>query len=550
VFRLNRRSLLQDLIAGLTGAVAGAPQSMGFALIAGISPVYGLYSGFLATIIGSFTSSSTYLTIAPTNALSLVVFSTFADAKSFSIEQLFALTLLVGVFQLAFGLLRLGDLTRFVSNAVMTGFITGAGLLIILGQVANFTGYIWPDSITGTLPKFADWLLHVPQWNAATTGLGLFAVAVIWVMRRLKLKTVATLTAIVIVSGIVAIFGLGQVATVKDIAPIPPGLPSPVLPDFASLPALWIPGAAMAVLALVQSTGITQNIREPDGTAPEPNRDFIAQGLANIGSSFFQGMPSGGSLSRTAVNVNAGAQTRLANIFAGAFIGLTLLFLGRYIELVTLNALAAQLILAAASLIRPRLILVVWNVRMTARIAMVTTFISTLILPLEFSIYIGVVLSLVLYIYTSSQNIKIIQLEQMADGRFGERPLPEALPEHAPIIISVHGHLYFAAVRQLEKELPPPQSAQETVVILRLRNNVYLGSTGIQFLKRYAAQLQKQNGKLILAGISPAVREQLTSTGTIDILGEGNIFYAQNTILGATEDALIAAYRWLDSKHM
>lgn len=547
----DRKDLTSDALAGLTGAVAGAPQAMGFALIAGVNPIYGLYAAFISTIIGSLTSGSTFMTIAPTNALSLVVFSTLGDNGTVNIEKIVVLTLLVGVFQLGFGLLRMGDLTRFVSNAVMTGFIAGAGLLIVLGQLRHVNGFdpqvatFWPVQLAKSLPKFFDWLLHLAQSQPHTLIIGVVAILMIQTLHHSRFKNIATLVAIIITTFFVMLMGWSDVATVGA---VPVGLPLPSLPQRQYIVELAPAALAMAVLALVQSAALTQTVREPDGSIANANRDFAAQGLSNIVGGLFQGLPSGGSLSRTAVNVSAGAKTRWANIFSGIYIGLILIAFGGLIEKITLAALAGHLVVAAFSLIRPREIALVWRVNPSARAAMIATFLATLILPLQFSIYIGVFLSLGLYVYSSSENVKVVQLVRAENNHFREVDVPKSLPEHSITIISVHGHLYFAAVRQLEGCLPDPTTAHKTVVILRLRNNRYMGSTGIHLLERYAKQLRHHGGRLILSGVSPFVRDQLSRTRSLQFFGEDNIFLQSDTIFDATEHALEAAEMWLKTQ--
>jgi sulfate permease, SulP family len=548
-FMVKRKFIKDDIIAGLTGAVAGAPQAMGFALIAGVSPIYGLYAAIVSTIVGTLVSNSSLMTISPTNALSIVVFSALHNgSESFTIERLFVLTILIGVFQLAFGILRLGDLTQFVSNAVMTGFIAGAGLLIILGQLANFTGYGYSNNVTGVLPKFWDWLTHSPQWNLPTLGLGMIALAVMLIFWQLEFKQLAPLTAIIVASGLVEVLGWQDIRIVRDITTIPTGLPQPILPNFAYTFDLLPAALSMAIFALVQSVGVSQSAPESDEHTPDINRDFVAQGLANMVGGIFQGMPSGGSLSRTAVNVAAGAKSRLSNLLAGLFIAITVLTVGEYIEQVAIAALAALLIVIGASLIKLDQIRLVWQVNHSGRAVMVATFCATLFMPLEYSIYVGVILSLGLYVYTSSQSIEIVMLEQTDDHQFLEFPVPEKLPDRKPIILSIHGNLYFAAVNHLETLLPSVELCQSPVVIIRLRHNHYMGSTGIRLLERYSQQVQKHGGRLILTGVGADIYQQLERTGALQRLGEENVYYANGTILDTTTQALRSAYQWLQSR--
>lgn len=546
---LVNKDLQRDIVAGLTGAAAGAPQAMGFALIAGVSPVYGLYTAVVATIVGALTSNSTFLTIAPTNALALVVFSTLsADARGTGIDALFTLTLLIGIFQVAFGLFRLGSMTRFVSNAVMIGFITGAGLLIILGQLGNFTGYMRPDDVTGVLPRFSDWLAHADRWDLSTLSMGLVALGIILMLRHNRLKYTATLIAIGVTSLLVVVFNWDSVQVVRDIAPIPSGLPRPTLPAGTDIAGLLPAALSMAVLALVQSVGITQSVREQEDHPTNVDRDFVAQGVANLAASVFQGMPAGGSISRTAITISAGARTRFANVFTGLFIAAMLWLFSGLIEQIILPALAAQLIIAAVGLIKVRQIRLVWGTGWSARMAMTVTFASTLVLPLEYSIFVGVALCTFLYLYTSSMNLDAVCLEPTHDNGFREKPVPEHLPDFLPTIIEVHGQLYFAAVYQLEQILPEPQGSHGAVVILRLRHNSEMGSTCLRFLRRYAEALEHGGGRLMLSGVSEGLHDQLVRTGTLQDLGEDNIFPATDTLFDATKQALVSAQH-LASQH-
>ncbi len=543
----HRQILVKDLIAGATGAAVGAPQAMGFALIAGVSPIYGLYTAVVATIVGTLAGSSVYMTVAPTNALALVVGSTLLPFDQIGqIERLFVLTLLVGLFQLLFAALRMGSLTRFVSNAVMTGFITGAGLLIILGQIDNLTGTSSQGDMV--LLRFYNWLSNPHHIDLPTLFIGAATIIMIYSMQRLRrFRYMASLLALVVTSGLVWLLDWQSVATVGDISTIVPGLPLPVLPNLALIPELVLAALALAVLASVQSAAISSSVPQPDGTTSKANRDLFGQGLANIVASVFQGMPTCGSLSRTAVNVSAGAQTRLANLLSALLIAIIVIGLSSLVERVAMPALAGLLIVAAISLIRRESLRLVWRVNWSARVAMIITFVSALVLPLEYSIYVGVALSLGLYVYSSSQMITLTRLVPLPNGHFLEAPIPSRLPDDEPVILCARGSLYFAAVHRLEELLPLPRDSRRPVVILRMRGNQYLGSTGIRFLRHYAAQLRSHGGDLILSGISDKVRAEIERTGALGTPGPIQIFYAQDEIFHATEDALAYARRWLNN---
>ena len=535
-----------DLLAGLTGAVAGAPQAMGFAILAGVSPLYGLYGAFVTAIIASMLSSSALIAFAPTNSLALVAGSALlvtSDAQQ--LDVLLLLSILTGVFMLVIGMLRLGNLTRFVSRAVMTGFITGAGVLIILGQLSNLTGV----DVQGTsIPvlKVVQWVAALPESDYQTTIIGVAAVIMIGTLQYTRLRSYAPLMTIFVLTGFTMFAGWDGVKIVRDMSEIPSGFPAPFIPDISLAPGLLTTALAMSILAAVQSAALIDSTRQNEKHPVNVSRDFLAMGVSNIVGGIFRSMPTCASLSRTAVNISAGAQTRLANLSASAFIGLMLFTFAGFIEQIPLAVLAGHLVVAAVSLISVRDLKVAWRVDVKGRSVMIVTLLTALLLPLEYSIYIGVGLSLLLYVYTSAQNVHLIRLVPTGDGHFRTAKTPDTLPKEEVVVLSVHGHLFFAAVRELEKLLPHP--GFRTVVILRLRENMYLGSTGIEMLNRYRSELERHGGRLLITGMEPSVLKQLERTGALEMFGRENVYFADEVVFGATERAYNWAKAWLSEQ--
>jgi SulP family sulfate permease len=334
------------------------------------------------------------------------------------------------------------------------------------------------------------------------------------------------------------------VALVRDLSRIPHGLPGPRLPQPALMDDLFSAALAIAVLGLVQTAALAHSIKEPDGRTPDASREFMGQGLGNLAGALVQSMPAGGSLSRTAVNINAGARTRWANVWAGVFVALIMLLFGSLVERIPLAALAGHLIVAAGSLISLPRLRFVWRASWAGRWAMTATFASTLILPLQYSVYVGVFLSLSLYVHQSSR-VMIVQLEPVGDNLFREVPLSQTLPDGQPVILSIHGNLFFAAMRDLEQRLPSPNGTQCPVVILRLRGDTLLAGTGASMLAAYAERLRAQGGKLILCGVEKPVLETLKRTGTLDKIGGENVFPANELLLASVQAALEYAQTWL-----
>lgn len=542
-FRFARQHFAADAVAGLTGAIAGAPQSMGFALLGGVSPIYGLYASILPTIVGGLLSSSRFTTIAPTNILMLLVAGALA---TFGYPDppvpLFTFTLLVGGFQLLFGLLRFSEITRFVSNAVIVGFITGAGVLIIFGQLAHLFG-IHADTTGNGIFGVIDLMRHIGETDAATLLVGIVTTILIFVLHHTRrFKNVSTLIAFALVTPVVLLMNWSSVALVGDETPIPSGLPFPILPDFGYAPALLGAAFATALLACVQHAALIERLRDRKEPRADINRDLMAHGIANAAGSLFQSLPVSGSLSRTAVNISSGAKSRMANVYAGLFILAMMFLFSGVIEVIPLAALAGHLVVAALSLIDLTTIKMVWQVNPVGRISMLATLVAALTLPLEYSIYGGILLSLGLYIWTSSSRVEVVQLVRAEDG-YEEQPAPAKLPDRAPVVLSVHGNLYFAAFRKLETLLPDPSGSVSPLVILRLRDTETLGTTGINVLLNYDALLRDNGGKLILAGVSKKLRDELSRTGALNRIGPDAVFDAQPVIFRSTRSATDYAAR-------
>ncbi|BBL66964.1 SulP family inorganic anion transporter [Methanoculleus chikugoensis] len=536
------KSLRADIIAGTTTALVGIPQAMGFALVAGISPIYGLYTAAFSTAIGSLLTGSTYLKVMLSNVLAVSIFSVLAPVPETDVPAtLFVLTILVGAFQLGFGLLRAGSLTRFISNAVLTGFVTGAALLIVLGQLGNLTGYELPRDAIQILAML-DLIRHAGDIQPEALAVGLLTIALVLGFRRVPhLRSVALLLPIVIATLLVPAVFPG-VALVGDISTIPAGLPAPVIPDLALIPGLLVPALALAIIGLVMAVGVTEAIPEPDGTIADVNRDFTGQGVTNILASFLQCAPASGSLSATALNVAAGAETRAANLISGALVGVVVVLAGPLAEQIPLPALAGILILIGIELIyQPHEIVCIWKYSRPGRWAMLATFISTQVLPLQYSIYVGVLLSLAIYLVTSTREASVVRLVPVGGGMFREEPAPGRLVDDTLTVLSISGSVYFATLRAIERSLPSPEGAEGAVVILALRGRVEAGTGLFRMLERYARRVTAGGNRLILAEVDPRFLAGLVETGAAAEIGRDNIFFATPVVWESLMEAIRAA---------
>ena len=546
--RIPRKTFISDLISGMINGVVAVPDALANGLLAGVNPVFGVYSVIAGTPIAALFTSSVIMNVNSTSATAIATHEALSGvASDDQLGYLVVLGVLVGLFMLTFGLLKLGFLVRFISNSVMTGFLSGLGFLTILGQVSDLTGY--DSQAQNKVFKLIDTIINWREINLPTLILGLLTIVTILLLARTKLDRYSFLIAIVIITLISSLLPFfTSVILVGDTATIPRGLPMPNLPDLTLIPSMLLPALTIAIIALVQAAGVSQSTPNPDGDYPEPSRDFIGQGAANISTGIFAGVSVGGSLSGTAMVQSIGGRSRWANIFTGIFAAITLVIFVPFIEVLPLTCLAGLLVVVGVSLIKTNRLKTVWNTGPVPAIVMILTFTATLFLPLQFAVALGVILTFLLYVYKSAEKVRIEGITYHSDGRFVEAEAPKQLPSGEVVILQPVGSLFFAGVAEFEEDLPEIGDAHNTVVIMRLRDRDEVGSTFIRALDRYTAKLHEQNNKIILVAVNERVAEQLEKTKVLDRIGQENIYPVEPAYTAALKKAINDANNWINER--
>lgn len=541
--RIGRR----DFLAGFILGIESIPDAMASAILAGVNPIHGLYAVMLSTPIGALFAGSVFMSVQTTSALSLIVFDvSVVHEGEEGIWALFTLAILVGVFMIAFGLLKLGSVLRFVPHSVMTGFINGIAVLIVMGQLGDFTGY---DSVgSNKLQQTFDLIRNFDQFHLQTLAVGIATILLILFFNRSKWKQFSFIIALILASLIVPLFDWADVTQVVDVSTLPDILPRPIIPDFSFIPALIMPAISIAIVGLVQGAGIGQSYPNPDGEYPDASQDFIGQGAANIAAGFFRGMPVGGSLSATSLVVSAGARSRVANITAGVVIAVTVILFGGFIEKLAMPALAGLLIVIGISTLQPEEAVMVWKTGPMQQLVMVATFISTLIMPLQYAVFLGVVLSLFLFVVRASNTMKLSQIE-LEEGELPiESPVPdELLPEQVMVLVPA-GSLFFAAAPIFEEALPEIKNADHSAVIISLRGYDTVGSTFLTVLEKLNEDLIDHDSKLFLAELNDALWDQLTHTGHVRLFGRDHVYEATERVGESIFKAYDDAKKWVKEK--
>ncbi len=540
------RRLRRDGVAGLVLGVQSVPDGLATGLLAGVSPLAGLYAYVVGTLAGAAATSSTFMVVQGTGAMAMVVADVSAVHDSTDPERaLFTLSILTGAVMLAAGLLKLGAVLRFVSNAVMVGFINAVGVNIVLGQLANLTGYDAEGA--NRVVRALDTLLSPSELHWQSVAVGVVTVVLILALERTPIGALGLVVGVIATSAAATALGWSGVATLSDLGVELDGLPTPTWPLVGAVPALLVPAASLAFVGLVQGAGISANFVNPDGRYPDASRDFVGQGVANVASGVMQGMPVGGSVSASAINKTAGARSRWAPIVASVVMAVVIVAFGDAVGYLAMPALAGLLILIGVRTVKPADVHSVWRTGVVQKAVLVVTFTLTMVIPLQYAVMVGVGLSVVLHVVRQSNQVTVVRRVRDADGHVVEVAPPAELPVGEVVVLQPYGSLFFAAAPVFEDALPTvtPRS-RGTVVVLRLRGRSDLGTTFMDVLRRYGIAVGEAGSRLLIVSTNERIEEQLAATGVLDVVGPEALYRGDERVGAALQAAEADAAAWVE----
>lgn len=532
-----------DLISALTVAVVAIPQCMAYAIIAGVNPVYGLYTAILSTILGSVFGSSSHLIAGPTNAISLLIASNmkYFMGRENAYEMLFLMTFMVGAMQVLFGVIKLGKVLNYVSHAVIVGFTAGAGVLIVLGQLNQFLGITIKNSAQmPTLEKVYYVVTHLGSTNTSALGLGLFTVAVILACKKFNKSLPGALLGIVFSMIVVLIFTLEK-SGVKLTGNIPSSLPpfKMIHFDMNSARELFSGALAIAIIGVVEAISIAKSIAVTSHQKIDANQEFIGQGMANAVSSFFQCFAGSGSFTRSAVNYFSGAATRMSGILSGIIVAVTLVFFAPYAKYIPMPSLAGVIMVIAYNMVNKKEMKKVYKVGKSDSIVMWVTFGATVLMPdLDWAIYMGIIISIALYLKdTNKVPVKILIPSQEKDGRFKEREIDTVNGNVDILVIQIEGNLYFGSAYDLESKLDTIIDKSK-IFILRMKSVVTIDITSLDALKVFIRRVKGLGGTIIVCGVSSGLNSMLLNSELTEEIGSDNILLFEDEIFASSTKAL------------
>lgn len=532
-----------DIAAALTVAVVAVPQSMAYAIIAGVNPVYGLYTAIISTILASAFGSSNHLIAGPTNAISLLVASSMRDHMGLdnAYEMLFLMTFMVGIMQILFGILKLGKTINYVSHSVIVGFTAGAGILIALGQLNQLLGISIKNSAQmPTLKKMFYVITHINETNLYSLLLGIITIVIIIVCKKINKNLPNSLFGIIIPIILVLFFALDGKG-VKLTGDIPSTLPPFKMIRFSwtSMKDIFSGAIAIAVIGLVEAISISKSIAASSRQKIDANQEFIGQGIANAISSFFQCIPGSGSFTRSAINYYSGAVTRISGILSGVIIAVILLFFAPYAKYIPMPCLAGVIMVIAYNMVNKKEMKKVSNVCKTDSFVMWATLCATVLMPdLDWAIYLGIAISIALYLRATNKVPVKILVPTKAEGlHFTEREIEYVKDPVDILTIQLEGNLYFGSASDLENKLETLVNKSK-VFILRLKTVTSIDMTALDALKIFIRNAREAGGQIIVCGVQSGLNEMLVNSNLYSDIGAENIFLSEEEVFASSVKAL------------
>ncbi|MBP9225016.1 MAG: SulP family inorganic anion transporter [Verrucomicrobiales bacterium] len=527
--------LQSDFGAGLNVALLAFPQGMAYAIIADLPIKYGIVSGAVAALVAPFFAGSRHTILGPTNATAFMLFISMAAFPA--TERLFFLpflVLLIGVLLTVGSLFRVAELVQYVSRSVVVGYITAAAVLIMANQLGTLLGVTLPQSdpdepktfftiLGGTFSVVAQ-----ANWQPILFAALTFALWFFLTRRFRRLPAFAiTLIVLTVLYDLVHHFWGWKLATFESfsIADLAPQLPE-ISPRgfFSDVSRLIGIAFSIAFLAALENSVMSKSLASRVGDRPDVNQDMLSVGVANLAASVTGGMPASGSLTRSALNFSSGAVSPLASIISGLFCLSGLLLLGGFMSYVPKAVLAMLVVCIAASVINIHHIRISLFATSQDAAVLITTFVAALLMPLNVAIFLGVAISIMLYLRAASRPF-LTEYEFSEAGELREAGEKRERPIPAISIVHVEGDLFFGAAElfrtQIQKTSLDPDLS---VIILRLKNARHLDATSVVALEELVQFLRKLERHVIISGATKDVYRVLKNAGSVEVIGRDNIF--------------------------
>lgn len=569
--RYNTEKLRYDFRAALNVALLALPQGMAYAAIAELPIYYGIICSAICAVISPFFASSRFTILGPTNATAFMVFSFFAAAQGSlaksPVEYMPLLVMMVGILSILGAVFKVADLLQYVSRSVLVGYITGAAILILTNQMKHVLGIAAPMSegeSANTFFAIAEKMSSLwpsYQWQPALLGIGTLLLYLILQKKVASLPNFAISLAVSAFAGWLLKNNVASFTTLSTFDALSLSTLKPVIPDFnyADMSALLGVAFAIAFLCSLENTVMSKSLASRSGERTDVNQDMFSVGMSNVATALFAAMPASGSLTRSALNYESRAKTRFSSIFCGllCIAGFYAMVKLPIVENIPKASLAALVVGIAISLINWKNIRICLRSTSDDALVIVTTFMATLLTRLDYAIFIGVALSITLFLRKASKP-HLIEYEINDEGDLQEVESKKKRQLPSISIVHVEGDLFFGAadlfLTQIQRTIADDNLK---CIILRLKNARHLDATSVLALDELIKDTRRQGVHVLVSGATREVYEVLKKSGVLDTLQEGcvrsqgqtNLFmYFRSNPNISTRDALIRAQELIGAK--
>ncbi len=533
----TRSLFARDLGAGLIVGVLALPLALAFAIASGVKPEQGLFTAIVGGFLISALSGSRVQIGGPTGAFIVIVYSV---VQRFGYDGLAVATMLAGALLVVMGFARMGAVIKFIPYPVTVGFTAGIALIILSSQLRDFFGLTMSNVPADFIEKWAAYGAAFHTWNLAAIGVGLATVLILVYWAKLVRKVPSPIVAILLTTAAVQLFHIPVETIGSRFGSVPHSLPAPHIPhvDLATLRLLLSPALSIALLAGIESLLSAVVADGMTGRRHRSNTELVAQGVANIASPIFGGIPATGAIARTATNINNGGQTPFAGIIHAAVLLLILLFFGRWAALVPMATLAGILVVTAYRMSELRFMVRIFRSTRSDTIVMLSTFLITVLVDLTAAIQVGVVLASLLFIKRMSDVTQTRVLDEMLSEEEDEDGLRGRLIPKGVVVFEVNGPFFFGAADKFKSTINMVRKKPK-VIVLRMRNVMTLDATGLHALEDVYEKARRDGTALILAGVHMQPLAVMKQSGFAERVGADHMIESLDEALRRAE-AIVA----------
>ena len=520
----NRSLLISDLTAGIIVGIVALPLAIAFGIASGVSPERGLTTAIIAGFIISFLGGSRVQIGGPTGAFIVIVYGV---VQQFGIQGLIIATIMAGLMLIAMGFLRLGSVIQFMPYPIIVGFTSGIAVIIFSSQVKDFMGLEGGEVPADFVEKWGFYIQNFQSLNffSISIALGTILISLLW--KKISKNLPGSLVAIILTTAVVYFLELPVSTIGSRFGEIKAGIPTPGIPaiDFATFRMLLMPAFTIAMLGAIESLLSAMVADGATGYRHRPNTELIAQGIANVVTPLFGGIPATGAIARTMTNIRSGGKTPVSGMVHALVLLLMLLFLGKLARLIPLATLSGILVVVAYNMSEWRSFRGIFKNSRSDVAVLLTTFLLTVFIDLTVAIQFGLLLAVFLFVKRVSETTDIEVLKsQVEDERSHISDDQESLQIPQGVeVFQIRGPFFFGIANKFE-EAEQQSGSKPKIRIIRMRRVPFIDSTGLKNLRSFMNRCRHNHIRVLLSGIQPQTMEALLRDGIIDLAGKENVF--------------------------